>query len=109
MKRTIRLVLAAAAIATFSNAGHAQSFDCDPYLKRRQAPETVICQSPQLQVLDSEMSAKYYDLLGRLRGSAAAFLRQDQMRWLASRNSCDFNANCLVDHYRRRIQTLTSF
>lgn len=95
--------------AAFSPPAAAQSFDCRPYLKKGVVPESVICESPQLAQLDLELAGIYETLMDRLPRSAANNLRNNQRAWLGARNSCGFNANCLVGLYRQRIQDLNSF
>jgi uncharacterized protein len=105
-----KTLLVAAVSATLLSAGaSAQSFDCAPYLANRQAPETVICETPQLQSLDEAMASIYSDLMGRLSRRAAESLRGNQRNWLASRDSCGFNANCLVSRYNQRIRDLNNY
>jgi uncharacterized protein len=99
-----------AVLATLLSSGaFAQSFDCAPYLANRQAPETVICETPQLQSLDEAMASIYSDLMGRLSRRAAESLRGNQRNWLAARDSCGFNANCLVSRYNQRIRDLNNY
>lgn len=88
---------------------HAQSFDCGPYLRKGIIPESVICESPQLAALDSEMAGVYEQLIDQLPDRAARQLRNDQRRWLGARNSCGYNANCLVGLYRGRIDYLRNY
>lgn len=91
---------ASTAIAGLAPAA-AQSFDCS---KARGCTENVICATPQLGDLDSEMASLYYEIRNYLNRRGARELRDSQRSWLASRDSCGCNANCLVGHYRSRIQ-----
>lgn len=109
----MRSLLVASAITACLMAGAtgalAQSFDCAPYLRKGVVPESVICESPQLAALDVELAGIYESLMDRLPRSAANNLRNNQRSWLAARNSCGFNANCLVGMYRSRIGVLNSY
>jgi uncharacterized protein len=59
------------------------------------------------------MDVAYAAALGRLSGAAHAHLEQDQARWLANRQACDFNAarrdDCLESRYQTRAAKLRLF
>ena len=79
----------------------AASFDCR---KASGCVEEVICQSPQLARLDSEMADLYFSLRRQSSRAGAKQLLDSQRAWLRSRNTCGCDANCLVSHYNERIQ-----
>ena len=80
---------------------HAQAtFSC---AEARNCTESVICSTPQLGDLDRRMSRLYFRLRDQSSGREARRLLDGQLNWLADRNSCGCNANCLVGMYKDRI------
>jgi uncharacterized protein len=74
----------------------------------RNCTEEVICATPQLGALDEEMSELYYELRDQSSRRGAHALLQSQRGWLAARDTCGCNANCLVGYYRSRISQFKS-
>ena len=56
--------------------------------------------------LDSRMASLYYTRRHQLHGAARAQLDADQRYWLASRNGCGANVDCLIDAYTSRIHVM---
>lgn len=85
----------------FMPSAYAASFNCD---NASTCTEEVICQTPQLSDLDSQMSNLYFKLQDESSREGARRLLESQREWLDRRDSCSCNANCLVGHYRARIR-----
>jgi uncharacterized protein len=104
----IRLSLAttafAATVLTFATAPvSAASFNCGRHLTHTEA---AICDNANLSDLDSRMASLYYTRLHQLHGSSRAGLQADQVDWLASRNSCGADVDCLTNAYTSRIHIM---
>jgi uncharacterized protein len=84
----------------FMSPAYAASFNCN---NASTCTEEVICQTPELSQMDSEMSNLYFKLQDDSSRNGARHLLESQREWLESRDSCSCNANCLVGHYRGRI------
>lgn len=80
-------------------AAPSPSFDC---AKASTFAEKSICGTPLLAKLDSALAANYKGMLGADFGGSKKSLRDDQIKWLASRNKCT-DIKCLVDVYRTRV------
>ena len=87
-------------------SSHAASFNCKPYLDRRACPEVLICSEPTLSTLDEAMAALYQDARSRLDPSMVTGFRDYQREWLAKRDSCGCDYNCLATEYRSQIDGL---
>lgn len=90
---------------TFPLLATAASFDCD---RAKGCVENVICQSPQLSQMDSEMANLYFMLRNFSSRRGARALLTSQRNWLTKRNTCNCDANCLVGYYNSRIDQLNS-
>lgn len=69
--------------------------------------ESIICDSPQIQRLDEDMSSLYFRVRDTMPGFMARSLLDDQRQWLKSRDFCGCDANCIVRSYHIRIRELT--
>jgi hypothetical protein len=78
------------------------SFAC---AKARSAVEQAICSSATLAGYDRSVAAAYRRALS-LAGDESADVRQEQTRWLASRNACGSDAACLAKSMRERTAQL---
>lgn len=83
-----------------SSAASSASFNCS---KAKGCVENVICQSPQLSQLDSEMAQLYFSIKQYSSRRGAKALLSSQRSWLKRRNTCGCDANCLVGYYNDRI------
>lgn len=92
--------LAIAILLTLCTGADAASFNC---ARAQGCVENVICDSPQLSDMDSEMASLYYTLQSQSSRRGARALLSSQRQWLRSRNTCHCDANCLVGHYSDRI------
>ncbi len=82
--------------APAASAARFATIDCDARLN---AAEKIICASQPLQILDAKITEVYAELMnerGRSRG-AKADLHQSQLNFLARRNRCGANYDCLDD------------
>lgn len=78
------------------------SFAC---AKARGATEQAICASATLAGYDRSVAAAYRFALQRASDEAAA-IRQEQRDWIAARNACGDDADCLGKSMRERIEQL---
>ena len=92
----------AALIGGFISIGFAQaeSFDC---AKAETKIEKLICSTPSLSKLDSDLADIYKDALRK-----DSSLRQKQLSWIKERNKCN-DPNCLESSYKDRLDDLTNF
>lgn len=96
------LLTVSAFVLMTTGAVHAQSFNCR-YAKL--PVEVAICEDPELRDMDSRMSRLFYELSPYDRDGEAG----PQRRWLARRNDCGYNSDCIYRAYRRRIDQLGSY
>lgn len=88
-------------VFTFLSANvYAASFDC---AKAGTKIEKMICASPTLNELDSDLASIYKEAVGK-----DSSIKQDQRDWIKERNQCS-NVECLEQSYKERIATLTNF
>lgn len=88
----------------------AASFNCNPYYKSRQCPEIVICETPGLSRKDSDLGDAYLAVVNRVKNDVAVRnLKRRQKDWLASRDGCGCDAECLSDAYDERIKRLDEY
>ena len=102
-------IIVSGGLASISGYAPAASFNCN---LAKGCVENVICQSPQLSKLDSEMAEIYYEIKAEFSRNQRDLLKEfveDQKAWLRDRNACGCNANCLLREYRRRIGDLYSW
>jgi len=99
-------LLAALALASLAwpGDGLAQSFDC---AKAATESERAICDSPALAAWDAELADVYAAVLAKRSGTEESALRQTQRAWIAARDSCDADRDCLAERYRKRLTALT--
>lgn len=99
------LLLAAAALFLLpSDAAKAASFDCS---QASIAAERTICRNANLSQLDARTAGMYFTILGNnYPASTLAQVKISQRRFLATRNACGANVNCLVDAYTSQMMYL---
>lgn len=83
----------------FSLPTFAVSFDCS---KASTFVEKQICTDPLLGKLDDALSKNYKGMLASNFGGSKKSLKEEQLKWLSSRNKCT-NVKCLIDAYRKRV------
>ncbi|MDR3375019.1 MAG: lysozyme inhibitor LprI family protein [Ancalomicrobiaceae bacterium] len=99
---SIAWITVAAVLTLFAAApAEAQSFSCRT---TNNCTEAVICSDHQLGRLDEKMADRYYKLRSLSGRREARQLLEGQRDWLADRNSCGCNADCLIDYYTSRIR-----
>jgi uncharacterized protein len=106
-RSTLVALAAFAAATTLAGAGYAASFDC----KKAATPtEHAICDNPQLSHLDNQMAGLYYTLIsnGSLTPAQVNTVKSEQVNWLAKRNACGANYNCLISAYTDQIMYLNA-
>jgi uncharacterized protein len=101
--------LIAAAFAT-SGANAAPSFDCRA---ASGAAERTICATPSIHPIDRNLTALYHDTLAQAHKvsdtRAANIIRQAERTFLASRNSCGTDVDCIRVTYRGQFSILRSY
>lgn len=99
MRRFTPAVLATAltTLAATSAAAGIETIDCQAAQLNK--AERTICRSQHLQILDAKIAEVYADkMLGRrLSADTKAALRESQYQFLARRNACGADADCLDD------------
>jgi uncharacterized protein len=81
-------------------AGHAAGFDC---AKAASATERAICADTSLTQMDGQMA----DLWAKLHAASGdPAVRQAQRQWIAQRDTCGSNIDCLKKSYRQRLDAL---
>lgn len=105
MQKLAGLLLAASAPFMLpSDAARAASFDCS---KASTAAERTICGNANLSQLDARTAGMYFTILGNNYPAATlAQVRTSQRRFLATRNACGANVDCLVDAYTSQMMYL---
>lgn len=88
------------ALAFVAANSYAASFDC---AKAGTKIEKMICASPALNKLDSDLASSYKEAVGK-----DASIKQEQQAWMKERNKCPTEA-CLEESYKERIDNLTNF
>ena len=78
----------------------AASFNC-AYAKL--PVEVAICQDSDLESLDERMANYFFKLRELLPRSAIARLRREQNSFIARRNHCGYNGDCISNAYENRI------
>lgn len=89
-----------------AGASDAASFDC---AKAATPTEHAICDNPQLSSLDDQTAGLYYTLISggapQATASAADF-KKEQVSFLARRDACGANYDCLISAYTAQIMYL---
>ncbi len=87
------------------------SFDC---LKASTATEIAICSDENLAVLDTEMANLYGQLNKSIPEPHKEILLEEQIAWLAERDSCEDNIACLkiviqgrITHLQAELERIT--
>ncbi len=98
----LRVVLTAVVAALFVGPVAAASFNC----KLAKLPaEIAICSDPTLSSEDEELARQYSPLLDAAPDAAnLKAIKQEQKAWLASRNACRSDMQCIMGRYRERLQ-----
>ena len=103
-KFTVISLALAAMLATYTQAT-AASFNC----RYAKSPvEVAICQDDDLQALDERMAKYYFTLSPLLPYGARAKLKRSQSSFIARRNACGYNTDCISRAYETRIDRICS-
>ncbi len=90
------------ALAAFgAGPAAAQSFNCN-YAKL--PTEVAICQDGELASSDEELATEYAQLINGAPGWAVRQIKNEQKAWLAERNACGYDMQCIMGEYRFRLQ-----
>ena len=68
--------------------------------------EQVICAKPELWKLDAELNSRYAALKDTLTVAEARQLAADETDWLAGRDGCLIDFDCIVNAYHQRLDDL---
>lgn len=98
--RSLTCIVFSSAAVSMGSA-HAASFDCK---KTVTSIEQMICQTPELNSLDSQLEGAYAGALDR--SNHPDRIVRDQRVWLRERDACD-DDKCLHVVYQRRIVSLS--
>ena len=105
MQRHAAAVLTGGLMLGFgTQPAHAASFNCT---HAALPAEVTICSDQQLNRLDEQTAGMYYLIVAS--GAPAATIRDvksQQGKFLAQRNGCGTNHNCLIDAYTSQIMYL---
>jgi uncharacterized protein len=97
----LRAALIAVAVALTVGPATAASFDC----KLAKLPaEIAICSDPTLSSADEALAQEYSPLLKSAPADAVKTIKKEQKAWLASRNACVSDMQCIMGRYRERLQ-----
>jgi uncharacterized protein len=98
------------ALSLVSVAQAAPSFDCRAVAL---AAERTVCNTPSIHALDRDLDNLYRDTIGQARrvsdARAVDIVRTAQRQFLASRNSCGTDADCIKITYRGQSSILRSY
>lgn len=83
---------------------NAASFDCDA--EALKADEQVICDIRALNDLDVKMATTFELLTGLMPMGSRDHLKEEQAAWLAKRQACNADAQCLRLSYDERMKQL---
>jgi uncharacterized protein len=98
MLRTVPIAIAALLVVSPATAA---SFDC----KMAKLPvEVAVCSDPTLSAEDEELAREYSPLLKLAPADAVKTIKKEQKAWLASRNGCGSDMQCIMARYRERLQ-----
>jgi uncharacterized protein len=89
------------------SAAYSASFNCEPYLESNKCPEAAICSDRFLSSQDEYMATLFFRIRNRLLGNLMTKYRDFQREWLAKREACGCNQECLEGAYNEQIKALT--
>jgi uncharacterized protein len=82
------------------------SFNCRPYISTGQCPEALICTERTLSELDDVLASLYFGARSKMQEEQLIGFRDYQREWLAKRNGCGCNYQCLKSEYETQIEGL---
>lgn len=96
--------LAAALMGLAASGANAASFNCQ---RARLPAEKAICRDANLSSLDERTTGMYFLIIGSgARAATVAEVKDAQSKFLASRNACGANIDCLVSAYTTEMMFL---
>jgi uncharacterized protein len=107
-KRMSKMKTALFLLATLflSTSASAASFNC----RYAKSPvEVAICQTPRLEGFDELVSKMYFGLQDDVSPREFRSVKAAQSRFLARRDRCGYNENCIARTYDNRISELCAF
>ena len=106
MRLTWKSLAALVGSAQLSAPVFSASFDCEPYFRQRMCPQSAICRNRDLFSADSELSEKYSRIVRRVAEGYAQRLGASLKTWLAQRDVCGCDIECLSRSYQHRLLDL---
>jgi uncharacterized protein len=94
------ILLALTAVLAVSPAA-AASFDCK---KAKLPAEVAICGDPTLSSEDEALASEYSPLVKSAWPDDAKKIKAEQKAWLAERNACGSDKQCIMGSYRERLE-----
>lgn len=93
--------LALLALAAASPVVAYDTIDCG---RDKSPAERTICSSQALQVLDAKVTESYADIMldGSIKGQVKRAVHASQIEFLARRDTCGRNVECLAEVMERR-------
>lgn len=71
--------------------------------------ETIICVDKDLSLLDNQINVSFQNAIARVNSDTAATIRATQRAWLANRDKCETDRQCVADSYHYRIRKLKEY
>jgi uncharacterized protein len=96
--------MAALALLAFAPASANPSFDCS---KAKTAAEKTVCEVPDLQWSDRQL-ARFYKMALKDSGYSRAGVVQSQRAFLARRDACGTDIECLDNAYKMQFKALSN-
>jgi uncharacterized protein len=96
-----RIILIALIAAMAAGPAGAASFDCK---KAKLPAEIAVCSDPTLSSQDEELARQYLPLVKSAPAAPAKEIKAEQKAWLAERNACGADKQCIMGSYRERLQ-----
>jgi uncharacterized protein len=81
----------------------AQAFNCN---FAKQADELTICRDDSLKALDEQMAERFFKVRQGLPAVGKAELKSSQKAFLAQRNFCGTDGDCIDKAYQDRLEAL---
>lgn len=108
IKTLAALVLAAATASTAAATG-IQTIDCQ--VDYATAAERTICSSQRLQILDAKITEIYADIMldRRISHMVKSNLRDSQYAFLARRDACGADRDCLAGVMNQRLTRIHAY
>ena len=96
-----RIILIAVLAVMAAGPATAASFDCK---KAKLPAEIAVCSDPTLSSQDEELARQYLPLIKSAPADSAKTIKTEQKAWLAERNACGADMQCIMGSYRMRLQ-----